>query len=88
MAGGRGAATGALGQLASILEQLARSQGCTEVGELISADEHTQLDKGADVFEALSVDDIVRVVTTQDTEKSDSDENEEDNFVEPSANAS
>jgi hypothetical protein len=41
-----------------------------------------------DVFEALSVDGIVRIVTMRHTEQSGSDENERDNFVEPSLNAS
>jgi hypothetical protein len=40
------------------------------------------------VFEALSVDGIVRNVTTLHSEQADSDEDEEDNFVEPSLNAS
>jgi ABC-type lipopolysaccharide export system ATPase subunit len=45
------------------------------------------LDQDADVFEALSVDDIVRIVTTQNTEQSDSDKDKE-RFVEPILNES
>jgi hypothetical protein len=78
----------ALEQLASALEQLAGGLGGSELDELVSADEYTHIDQDADVFEALSVDDILRMVTTQTTEQSDSDEYEENNFVEPSLNAS
>jgi predicted lipid-binding transport protein (Tim44 family) len=48
----------ALRQLASVLEQLARSQDFAEIGELISAEVYTQLDQGADRGEALLVDDV------------------------------